>query len=165
MKSITKIVLISGLLASSMAVAGPSPDNDSRKASRDCHHGAHSGMKGGGMDSAQKGEKFLDRMTDRLQLTAEQRTSVQAILQKSQPQRANLKEKMRANRKTLKELARSGKSDNSQIAALAQERGQLVADMIVQRNKVRGEIQQILTDTQREQFNQQREKSGHHNRG
>jgi Spy/CpxP family protein refolding chaperone len=165
MKSITKIVLISGLLASSMAMAGSSPDNDSRKASRDCHHGAHSGMKGGGMDRAEKGEKFLNRMTDRLQLTTEQRSSVQALLQKSQPKRISLKEKMQVNRKALKELARSGKSDSSQIAALAQERGQLVADMIVQRSKVRGEIQQILTDAQREQLNQMRERSGHHNKG
>lgn len=165
MKSITKIVLISGLLASSMLMAGTNPDNGPGKASHQCHHGKHSGMKGGGTDRAEKGEKFLDRMADRLQLTSEQRSSVQAVLQKSQPQRVSLKEKMQANRKALKELARSGKNDSSQIAALAQERGQLVADMIVQRSKVRGEIQQILTDAQRDQFNQMRERSGHHNKG
>jgi Spy/CpxP family protein refolding chaperone len=107
----------------------------------------------------------MNRMADRLQLTTEQRSSVQAVLQKSQPQRANLKEKMQANRKALKELARSGNSDSSQIAELAQERGQLVADMIVQRSKVRGEIREILTDAQREQLNQMRERSGHHNKG
>jgi Spy/CpxP family protein refolding chaperone len=162
MKSFTKIVLISGLLASSMAMAGTSPDNSSGKASHHCHHGKHSGMKGEGMD---RGEKFMNQMADRLQLTTEQRSSVQAVLQKSQPQRANLKEKMQANRKALKELARSGKSDSSQIAELAQERGQLVADMIVQRSKVRGEIREILTDAQREQFNRMRERSGHHNKG
>lgn len=111
------------------------------------------------------GEKFLDRMTDRLKLTAEQRSSVQAVLKKSQPQRANLREKMQANRKALKQLARSGKSDSSQLATLAQERGQLVADLIVQRSKVRGEIRDILTDAQREQMNQMRDKSGHRNKG
>jgi Spy/CpxP family protein refolding chaperone len=162
MKSFTKVVLISGLLSSSMAMAGTSPDNSSGKASHHCHHGKHSGMKGEGMD---RGEKFMNRMADRLQLTTEQRSSVQAVLQKSQPQRANLKEKMQANRKALKELARGGNSDSSQIAELAQERGQLVADMIVQRSKVRGEIREILTDAQREQLNQMRERSGHHNKG
>lgn len=86
-------------------------------------------------------------------------------MQKSQPQRVSLKEKMQTNRKALKELARSGHSDSGRIASLAQERGQLVADMIVQRSKVRGEIQQILTDAQREQFNQMRERPGHHNKG
>lgn len=163
MKSIAKIVLISSLLASSMALAASGPDNsNSGKTWHDCHHGRHSGMKGEGMHG---GEKFLDRMTDRLKLTAEQRSSVQAVLQKSQPQRANLREKMQANRKALKELARSGKSDSSQVATLAQERGQLVADLIVQRSKVRGEIRDILTDAQREQMNQMREKSGHRNKG
>jgi Spy/CpxP family protein refolding chaperone len=162
MKSFTKVLLVSGLLASSMVMAGTSPENGSGKASHHCHHGKHSGMKGEGMD---RGEKFVNRMADRLQLTTEQRSSVQAVLQKSQPQRVNLKEKMQANRKALKELTRSGNSDNGRIASLAQERGQLVADMIVQRSKVRGEIQQILTDTQREQFNQMREKSGHRNKG
>jgi Spy/CpxP family protein refolding chaperone len=162
MKSITKIALISGLLASSMAVAGTNPDNDSRKAAHHCHHGAHSSMKGGDVYG---GEKFLDRMTDRLKLTTEQRSSVQAVLQNSQPQRVNLKDKMQANRKALKELARSGKSDSSQIETLARERGQLVADMIVQRSKVRGEIREILTDAQREQLNQMRQKPGHHNKG
>jgi Spy/CpxP family protein refolding chaperone len=162
MKSFTKVVLISGLLSSSMAMAGTSPDNSSGKASHHCHHGKHSGMKGEGMD---RGEKFMNRMADRLQLTTEQRSSVQAVLQKSQPQRANLKEKMQANRKALKELARSGNSDSSQIAELAQERGQLVADMIVQRSKVRGEIREILTDAQREQLDQMRERSVHHNKG
>jgi Spy/CpxP family protein refolding chaperone len=161
MKSIAKIVLISVLLASGMAVASPGTGNDSGKTWHHCHHGGHSGMKEG----MYGGEKFLDRMTDRLKLTTEQRSSVQAVLQKSQPQRANLGEKMQANRKALKELARSGKSDSNQLATLAQERGQLVADMIVQRSKVRGEIRDILTDAQREQFDQIRGKSGHHNKG
>jgi Spy/CpxP family protein refolding chaperone len=162
MKSFTKVVLISSLLASSMVMAGTSPDNGSGKASHHCHHGKHSGIKGEGMD---KGEKFLDRMTDRLKLTPEQRSSIQAVLQKSQPQRVNLKEKMQTNRKALKELNRSGKSDSGQIAALAQERGQLVADMIVQRSKVRSEIRQVLTETQLEQMKQMRGKSGHYNKG
>jgi Spy/CpxP family protein refolding chaperone len=162
MKSFTKVVLISSLLASSMVMAGTSPDNGSGKTSHHCHHGKHSGIKGEGMD---KGEKFLDRMTDRLKLTPEQRSSIQAVLQKSQPQRVNLKEKMQTNRKALKELNRSGKSDSGQIAALAQERGQLVADMIVQRSKVRSEIRQVLTETQLEQMKQMRGKSGHYNMG
>jgi Spy/CpxP family protein refolding chaperone len=48
---------------------------------------------------------------------------------------------------------------------MAQERGDLVADLIIQRNKVRNEIQQVLTDTQREQMKQMREKREHQNKG
>lgn len=161
MKTITTIALIGGLLASSIALAGPNLDTDSKKVP--CNHGAHSKMKGQGMEG--KGN-FLDSMTDRLKLTTEQRGSVEAVLQKSKPQITSIKEKMQANRKALRELGRDGKSDGNQVQTLAQERGYLVTDLVIQRTKVRDEIRQVLTDTQREQMNQMREKKhGHHNKG
>lgn len=161
MKTITRIALIGGLFASSIVLAGPNPDTDSKKAP--CNHGAHSKTKGQGMDG--KGN-FLDRMTDRLKLTTEQRGSVEAALQKSKPQMTSIKEKIQTNRKALRELKRDGKSDGDEVQALAQERGNLVADLIIQRSKARNEIQQVLTDAQREQMKQMREKKhGHHNKG
>ena len=84
MKMITKISLIGGLLASSIAFAGAQADTGSKKASQECHHGSHSKMKGQNVD---REAKFLDRMTERLKLTTEQRGSVQAVLQKSKSQR------------------------------------------------------------------------------
>jgi Spy/CpxP family protein refolding chaperone len=163
MKTITKISLIGCLLASSIALAGPQADTGSGKASQECHHGAHSRM-GKGMDG---GERFLNRMTERLKLTSEQRSSVEAVLQKSKSQMVSLKEKMQANRQALRELKRKGTSDNSQVQVLAQERGNLTAESIIQRSKIRNEIQLVLTDTQREQMKQMREehKHRHHNKG
>lgn len=163
MKIITKISLIGCLLASSIALAGTQADTGSRKASQDCHHSAHSRM-GQGTDG---GERFLNRMTDRLKLTTEQRSSVEAVLQKSKSQMANLKEKIQTNRKALRELKRDGNSDGSQVQVLAQERGNLVAESLIQRSKIRNEIQLVLTDTQREQMKQMREehKHGHQNKG
>ena len=109
--------------------------------------------------------KFLDRMSDRLKLTTEQRGSVQAVLQKSKSQRVALKEKMQSNRKALRALGQDGKTDDDKVQELARERGNLVSDLVIQRSKVRNEIQQVLTDTQREQMKQMREKHGHHNKG
>jgi Spy/CpxP family protein refolding chaperone len=162
MKTITKIALIGGLLASSIVLAAPSPDTDSKKASQGCHHGTHSRIMGQGVDGKWN---FLDRMADPLKLTTEQRSSIEAVLQKSKSQMANLKERMQTNRKALREVRREGKTDSNQVQALAQERGDLVADLIIQRNKVRNEIQQVLTDTQREQMKQMREKREHQNKG
>lgn len=163
MKTITKISLIGALLATSSALAGPQADTGTGKALQECRHGAHSRM-GNGMDG---GERFLNRMTDRLKLTPDQRSSVEAVLQKSKSQMVNLKEKMQTNRKALRELKRNGNSDSSQVQILAQERGNLVAESIIQRSKVRNEIRLVLTDTQREQMKQMREehKHGHHNKG
>lgn len=163
MKIIKKISLIGCLLASSIALAGTQADTGSKKASQECRHGSHSRM-GQGADG---GERFLNRMTDRLKLTTEQRSSVEAVLQKSKSQMANLKEKMQTNRKALRELKQNGGGDGSQVQVLAQERGNLVAASIIQRSKIRNEIQLVLTDTQREQMKQMREehKHGHHNKG
>jgi len=157
MKTITKIALIGGLLASSIAFAATDPAADATKASKDCHHGKYSKTWDEG--------KYLDRMTEQLKLTPDQRTSVQAVLQKSKPQMTNIREKMQTNRKALREVKREGKSDGNQVQALARERGDLVADMIIQRSKVRSEIQQILTDTQREQMKQMRGRHEHHDKG
>jgi Spy/CpxP family protein refolding chaperone len=166
MKTIMKISLIGGLLISSMALAAPQPDADSKDGARGCHHGAHAGI----MKQGIKGEgRFLDRMADRLELTKEQRSSVKAALEKSKPQMTAIKEKMRTNRKALRELGRDG-SDDSRVQALARERGDLVANLVIERSKIRSDIQQILTDTQREQMKQMRWKHrhdghGHHDKG
>ena len=157
MKTITKIALIGGLLASSIAFAAMDPATDATKASRGCHHGKHSKTWDEG--------KYLDRMTEQLKLTPDQRTSVQAVLQKSKPQMTNIREKMQTNRKALRDIKREGKDDANQVQALAQERGDLVTDMIIQRSKIRNDIRQILTDAQRGQMKQMYERREHQNKG
>ena len=157
MKTIMKISLIGGLLISSIAVAVPQHDTDAKDGARGCHHGAHAGMMKQGIKDE---ERFLDRMADHLKLSTEQRLSVKAALEKSKPQMTAIKEKMRTNRKALRELGRDG-SDDSRVQALARERGDLVASLVIERSKIRSDIQEILTDTQREQMKQMRWKHRH----
>ena len=156
MKAITKISLISGLLASSMALADPKPDTYTD--SRGCGHGAHSKM-------MKDQGRFLDRMADRLKLTAEQRASIKTVMETSKPQVADIREKMRANREALRELRRASNIDAGQVEQLAHERGNLVANMIIERTKVRSEIRQVLTDAQREKMRQMRENRWEGNKG
>ncbi|SEL50073.1 Spy/CpxP family protein refolding chaperone [Nitrosovibrio tenuis] len=158
MKTVTKISLISGLLASSIALADPNQDTYSGNGSRGCGPGAHSKM-------MKDQGRFLERMADRLKLTTEQRISVKTVMEKSKPQIADLKEKMRTNRKALRELGQSVKIDDGQVQELARERGNLMAELIVARSKVRNEIRQVLTDTQQEQMRQMREKHWERNKG
>ena len=156
MKAMTKISLISGLLASSMALADPKPDIYTD--SRGCGHGADSKM-------MKDQGRFLDRMADRLKLTAEQRASIKTVMETSKPQIADIKEKMRVNRKALRELRRATNIDEGQVQQLAHERGNLVANMIIERTKVRSEMRQVLTDTQREQMRQMRKNRWEGNKG
>ncbi len=72
---------------------------------------------------------------------------------------------MRTNRKALRELRRATNIDEGQVQQLAHERGNLVANMIIERTKVRSEIRQVLTDTQREQMRQMRENRWEGNKG
>ncbi|PTR16026.1 Spy/CpxP family protein refolding chaperone [Nitrosospira sp. Nsp2] len=155
MKTIVKISLIGGLLASSMALADPHSDTYLKDGARGCHHGARSGKIGQGMEG--KG-LYWEKMADRLQLTTAQRASVKAAVENAKPRFADLKEKMRTNRKALKELGRAGNSDESRLEALARERGNLVADLTIQRSRTRNDINNVFTDAQREQMKQMREK-------
>jgi Spy/CpxP family protein refolding chaperone len=103
-------------------------------------------------------------MADDLKLTTEQRALVKVTVEKAKPRIADLRERMQTNRKALRELRQAGIGDESQLRALAQERGNLVADLTIQRSQTRDDIRQILTDTQREQMKQIREKYRHEHR-
>ena len=117
-----------------------------------CMHGEH-GMGSGhhGMDS----DSQVDRMVERLDLTKEQRDKVRAIVDKSRPQTRELRDKFSENRKQLQTLTQLGTVKESEIRKLADIQGKLMADMIVQRSKVRGEVNAVLTPEQREKMQQQ----------
>ncbi len=162
MKKIMKLSLISGLLASGIVLADPHSDAYQKYASSDYHHSADSRSEGQGREGK---KAFWDKMADRLQLTAEQRASIGAIMEKSKPQTAAIREKIRANRKELRELARNAQIDDSQVQKLARERGSLVAELVIERTRMRHAINQILTDAQQEQMKQIRETNRHHGKG
>jgi len=146
--------MISGLLASSLVLADPQTDSYLKDGGKGCHHGARSGK------MEDKGQ-YWEKMADDLKLTTEQRALVKVAVEKAKPRIADLKERMQTNRKALRELGQAGIGDESQLRALARERGNLVADLTVQRSQMRDDIRQILTDTQREQMKQIREKYRH----
>lgn len=109
------------------------------------------GMGGrGGMDP----EVRVDRLAARLDLNAEQREQVRAIIDKAQPETLALREKLNDNRQQLQTLARDGDARESEVRKLAEAQGKLMADMIVQRTKVHSAINAVLTPEQRERFQQ-----------
>jgi Spy/CpxP family protein refolding chaperone len=122
-----------------------------------CMHGER-GMGFGhrGMDS----ESHVDRMAERLDLTKEQRDKVRAIVDKTRPQTRELHDKLSENRKQLQMLTQQGTAKEGEIRKLADNQGKLIADMIVQRSKVRGEINAVLTPEQREKMQQRFEHRG-----
>lgn len=110
---------------------------------------------------AQRGAGF-ERKLEQLDLTAEQRGAIRAIVDRTRPQMHELREQMRANREQLRALGQVATLDEGELRRLANVQGQLLADMIVLRTKMRSEINAVLNDEQRRQLEQMREQ--HHKR-
>jgi Spy/CpxP family protein refolding chaperone len=111
----------------------------------------------GGCDGGHPGMSFGDRaehMARRLDLTKEQRDSVRAVEDKYRPQMRALRDRMMDTRKALADAA----PGDARLRELADAQGKTMAEMIVLRAQIRAEMDKILTDAQREQMRQWRER-------
>lgn len=100
----------------------------------------------------------VERMAERLDLSADQRTSVRAIEDKYRPQLRTLRDKMTDSRKALREAAAQPAPDDARVRTLADAQGKAMADMIVVRTRMFGEMQQALSDEQRTKLRDFRER-------
>lgn len=117
-------------------------------------YGAGFGPGMGGRGAMMDPETRVERLAFRLNLTAEQRDQVRAILDKAQPDTVALRDKLNDNRQQLQALMRQGNAKESEIRKLADTQGKLKADMIVQHARLHNAIDAVLTPEQREQFRQ-----------
>ncbi len=99
-----------------------------------------------------------------LDLTDEQKAQMKSIRQASKETAKPIREQMKANRQKLQTLSESGTFDQSQVQAIAARQGSLMAQMIVEKEKVKSQIFNILTPEQKAkaaemkaQFQQKRE--------
>jgi len=128
------------------------------------HRGNGMGPGGYGMGYGRHGfdsEARIDRMAAMLDLTKEQREKVRAIVDKSTPKTRELRDKLADNRTQLRTLVQQDKAKDADVRKLADEQGKLVAEMIVQRTKVKNEIHAVLTPEQREKVQQRWQNRGH----
>jgi Spy/CpxP family protein refolding chaperone len=169
MKTSTKTLLIATAIAGGIAAAGVNAAPPWGGAG--CGYGPGAmgaGPQGMGFGGPGMGygphrmdpEARIERMADMLDLTKEQRDKVRAIVDKSRPQTRELRDKMADNRNQLRTLAQQGSPKEADVRKLADTQGKLMADMIVQRTKVRTEIHAVLTPEQREKLQQRFEQRG-----
>lgn len=99
-----------------------------------------------------------------LDLTDEQKAQVKTIMQASKETSKPIREQMKANREKLQTLSDSGNFDQAQVQAIANQQGALSAQMIVEKEKVKSQINALLTPEQKAkaaemkaQFKQKRE--------
>ncbi len=159
MKPYVKTLMIGALLTSGVAVAAPF--GGPPQGGYGCGMGGAQRMMGAGTDMGPR----YERMAERLGLSAEQRTAVRQTLDQAAPRMRELKEAMRSKRQELRTIAQGGPADEAQVRRLAREQGELKAEMILQRQRLAGEIDKVLTDAQREELKQMRGRMGPRFRG
>ena len=151
MKKSFKMLLATALIASSLGMAG--------QVAAMPYGGGPDGCMRGGQHRGPGGKGFnVERMSNRLNLTEEQRTQVQAIVDGNSEQMTDLRTRMQQNRETMRQLVQQTPFAEEEIRELADEQGDLKADMIVLRAQQRSEINAILTDEQRAQMENMRGK-------
>jgi len=164
-KSIRTLVIataIAGGVAAGIAYAAPPG------AGEGCAYGRQSMGMGPGMGMGRHGmdsDSHIDRMAGMLDLSKEQRDKVRAIVDKARPQTRALRDKLSENRTQLHALMQQDAVKEADIRKLADSQGKLIADMIVQRSKMRNEIHAVLTPEQREKLQQRMQNRGVWHRG
>ncbi len=140
MKKVTAIILTVVLTAMGalMIFGQDSTDNAGKKEfGRKGHHGKRGHRGGKGM------------MLRGLDLTDEQKAQVKQIMQTSRENTKSVREQMKANRQQLEAVSENGNFDQAQVQALAAQQGNLHAQMIVEKERVKSQIYQILTPEQK----------------
>ncbi len=144
MKKITAIILTVVLTAmgAMMIFAQDSTDNTGKKEFGKHGHygkrGGHKGMRGG------KGMMFRG-----LDLTDAQKAQVKQITQTSRENMKTVHAQMKSNRQQLEAASANGNFNQAQVQSLATQQGNLHAQMIVEKERVKSQIYQILTPEQK----------------
>ena len=132
-------VLLSVLLAGGLAFSA--------------HAASAHGARGGG-------ERFVERMAERLDLDDEQLASVRAVVDEHRAEQRALRDQLREGRALIRELSADDAYDEEELRALAETHGDAQAELIVLKAKMRSEISAVLTDEQRAQLAEMGERRG-----
>lgn len=118
--------------------------------------------RGGGLFGSEMHQARMARMLD---LSDEQRTQMQSIIDGARAEARRIAEGMVASHGQLREVVRSGTFDETKVSELAAAQGELMADKIVLKTRVRMQIQSILNPEQRERMEEMHAKRRKHGSG
>lgn len=115
--------------------------------------GGHPGFLGGGPDGAFRAPGLMiEHMADHLDLSDDQRATVDNIVEAAKPEFEALREQLRANREALESLQTDDPAYSTQLNDIAVSNGQLATEGTLLFTRVRGEIHAVLTDEQLEKL-------------
>lgn len=102
----------------------------------------------------------IEALADRLEVTDGQRAALRAVVDGSRPQLRALQDRARVNRQALRALDPAAADYRAQVDLLAAEHGEISSQMVRLRAGMRADIQAILTEEQRLQAAELRERRG-----
>jgi hypothetical protein len=109
-----------------------------------------------------EGRDYYAYLSDRLDLSDEQRKSVRDVLERARADVRKLGEALRDNREQMRDDLED-KGYGPDFDRLAKKQGDLIGQMISLRAKSRSQIMKILSDEQKKDLKDLRERRHHHN--
>jgi Spy/CpxP family protein refolding chaperone len=96
--------------------------------------------------------RFLQQLTQRLNLTDDQKAQIKTILRADKDTRTALLGQLRAARANLRAAIQAGDANETSVRAAAAQVAAVEGDLAVERMKIYGKIAPILTNEQRQQI-------------
>jgi Spy/CpxP family protein refolding chaperone len=109
----------------------------------------HGFQDGQGQGRGQDHARMMDHMAKALELTAEQQTQVKALMEGMHTAEQARHAKRDELRKQLDAATANGQFDETRVRAIANEQAQLMADSLVEHERMKSKIFAILTPEQR----------------
>ena len=97
---------------------------------------------------------ILAKITDKLNLTADQRGKIKTIMETNRPKMVKLMDQLVQNRQQLKAAVNSDNYSQAQVKQLAKAQGKLISHMIVLRADMHQQVLKVLTPAQKAQIKQ-----------
>ena len=152
-------LLIAGIIGLG-AISAPIIADENRHCG-DRHGGKFSMMSEHGF-AGKDPERMLNKMVRKLDLTNEQRDQAFAKLDEYQPKLRDSKFAIMDSFKTLHQLEAGNEDYQAKSTELADQQGDLIAEMIKLRLAMHADFEEILTEEQKVKFNEFKQKRGHH---
>ena len=133
MKKITIGLLMTALVALGTVFAFGQQSGDNNGKRMRGHHGKHGAFK----------------MMKQLDLTDAQKEQMKAIRQAGRESTKSLRESLKANRQQLEQITANGQFNEAQVQAIAAQQSGIMAQLLVEKTRVKSQIYQILTAEQK----------------
>jgi Spy/CpxP family protein refolding chaperone len=104
------------------------------------------------------GKAKLNRLSEKLGLTSEQKAKLEAILANTRPQLEQINQQRKANRQALRNLTQQDHYDEAEVTRLAEAQGDLTAQRVKLASQTKAEVFALLTPQQREKVQAMMEK-------